>query len=196
MKSKSFYLGVFGVVWFVAFLISTMGPGDSGNLLLAMLSPVVIVASVVGLIWGIVERRKSQGVRSRVMIGIVLNGLIVGLAAIGLGGWLVAAVWPRLPFRFPHGIPVYPGTTILSKKTTRDSAGALSKSWELFAYPEYDETTPQHVKAALFYDQQLPKAVKRIDGGGVHYSYVGSNAKRVEITVTTTGVIRIRESSE
>jgi len=197
MKSKPFYLGVFAVAWVVALGISCLGPGDSGNLLLAMFFPVAALGSAIGLVWGIIERKKGQKPPSGSMTGLVLNGLIVGFAGIFLFGWLLAAGWPRLSFRFPREIPVYPGATILRKETVRDSSGVLARTWELSAYPEYGTSTPQYVKAAVFYDQQLPKAEKRIDeNGGVRYSYLNSKGKRVEITVTKASTIRIHESLE
>src|SRR5687767_8012908 len=196
MKSKPFFLGVFAVAWLCALIISCMGPGDSGNLLLAMLFPLVAAGSAVGLVWGMIERRKCQKPPWGSMTGIVLNGLIVSLAAMAALGWLFAEGWPRLSLRFPRDIPVYPGTTILRKETGRNSAGVLTKTWELSAFPEYGESTPQYVKAEAFYDQQLPRAEKRIDGNGVHYSYLNSRGKRVLVTVTKASIIEIHESLE
>src|SRR5687768_13011347 len=117
MKSKPFFLGIIAVACFVALMLSVIGPGDSGSLILAMLFPLVAVGSAIGLAWGIVERRKGQKPPSGNMTGIVLNGLIVSLAAMVIMGWLIATGWPRLSFRFPREIPVYPGTTILRKET-------------------------------------------------------------------------------
>ncbi len=164
---------------------------------MAMLFPLVAVGSAIGLAWGILERRKCQSPPWGSMVGIVLNGLIVSLAAIALLGWLFAEGWPRLSFRFPREIPVYPGTTILRKETARDPAGVLARTWELFAYPEYGESTPAYVKAAAFYDRQLPTAEKRINGNGdVGYSYLNSKGRRVSVTVTKASIIEIRESLE
>ena len=195
MKSKPFYFGIFAVVWLVAFAISCLGPGDSGNLLLAMLFPLVACGSTAGLVWGLIERKKSKKKRSGNLTGIVLNGLIVSFAALGVIGWAIAEGWPRLPFRYPGDIPVYPGATILRKENVRDPGGTTTKSWELMALPEYGESTPQYVKAAVFYDQQLPEAEKRTDeNGDVRYSYVNPKAGRVVITITKASIIRIQSS--
>jgi hypothetical protein len=197
MKSKPIFLGVFALAWLTAFIVSCMGPGDSGSLLLAMLFPLVAACSVVGLVWGIFESRRSGKPRSVTIAGVVLNALIVSFAAMAVLGWLVTTAWPRLPFRFPGEIPVYPGTTILRKETVRDDAGVPTKTWELSAYPEYGESTPQYVKAEAFYDQQIPKAKKGIDTeGNVTYSYLNSKGRQVTITVTRASLIRIEESLE
>jgi hypothetical protein len=197
MKSKPFFLGVLAVAWLLVLVILCLGPGDSGSLLLAMLAPLVAAGSAVGLVWGIIERRRCPKPLSGSTAGMVLNGLVVIFAGIALSVWAFAEGWPRVSFRFPREIPVYPGTTILRKETARNSAGVLTRTWELSAYPEFGESAPHSVKAAAFYDQQLPRAEKRIDdNGGVHYSYLNSRGKRVLVTVTTASTIEIHESLE
>lgn len=194
MRSKPFYFGVFAAVWLIALAISCMGAGDSGSLLLAMLFPLVAIGSAAGLVWGIIARKKSKAPRSGSMTGMILNGVIVSLAALGVGSWAVVEGWPRLPFRYPSDIPVYPGTTILTKETARDAGGTTTTTWELMAYPEYGESTPQYVKAAAFYDRQLPTAEKRQDNGYVRYSYVNAKGRLVAITITEASIIRIQSS--
>jgi hypothetical protein len=44
-----------------------------------MFFPVVALGSAIGLVWGIIERKKGQKPSSGSMTGLVLNGLIVGL---------------------------------------------------------------------------------------------------------------------
>lgn len=182
---------------FLALAISCMGPGDSGNMLLAMLLPFVAIGCVVALVFGIIERRKRGKITPGNRAGLILNGVVVGIMLLMLGGWAVAEGWPRIPFRFPRDVPVYPDARfILERATERDPAGGTTETWELAAELEYGPVEPQYVKAEKFYDRQLSQATKRTDGNNdIHYTYVDARKRNIEITVTRRSSVIIRISN-
>jgi hypothetical protein len=198
VRSKPFYYGLFAVGCCLALAISCLGPGDSGNMLLAGLLPFVAVGCVFGLVWGIIERRKGGKIPSGNLAGLILNGMVVGLMLLMLGGWAAAEGWPRVPFRFPRDVPLYPEAKfILEKVAERNPAGGTTETWELAAELEYGPVEPQYVKAERFYDHHLPQATKRRNGNNndIHYSYVDARKRNVEITITRRSSVIVRISS-
>jgi hypothetical protein len=196
MRSKPFFIGAIAIGWIGAAVLSCAGPGDSGNLLMMMFVPVVVLASAVGLVWGMVERKKRKPAPRFNTAGLVMNAVVVGIAGAGLGVWISASVWPTLWFRFPKEVPVYPNARHISKKTTtRDANGKIgATTWTLLPDLGFGETMPHYERAEKFYDAQLPAAEKRKDGNNVDYSYVNAKGKKVEISIKSSGAIYIRES--